>query len=58
MHIFKQWPIVENACSPTNINWENLGYSGKNRFFRRVINWCIAILFILLALIGIAVAKT
>lgn len=58
MHIFKKWPKIEIACTPTNINWENLGYSKNNRIIRLILNWCVAIIFILLALIGIAVAKS
>ena len=58
MHLFKKLPKVEAACTPTNINWQNLGYSYKNRTTRTVINWCITIIMILLALMGIAIAKS
>lgn len=58
MHLFKKLPKVETACTPTNINWQNLGYSFKNRTTRTVLNWCVTIIMILLALMGIAIAKS
>ena len=57
MHIFKEWPKVEEACEPDNIKWENLGYSKKNRRLRMCINWLISIGLILLSLIGIVYMK-
>lgn len=58
MLLFKKLPKIETACTPTNINWQNLGYTYKNRTTRTVFNWCVTIIMILLALMGIAIAKS
>ena len=58
MLLFNKLPKIETACTPTNINWQNLGYSYKERTIRTTINWCITIIMILLALMGIAIAKS
>lgn len=35
-HFFKKWPSVSVSTNPDNIKWENLGYSGKSIFCRKL----------------------
>lgn len=52
LHIFKRMPEIDESCPPTNILWENVGYSGTQRGIRKCINLIFAILVVLGTLIG------
>lgn len=52
LHIFKRMPDIDESCPPTNILWENVGYSGFQRGMRKCINTIFAILVVLGTLIG------
>jgi hypothetical protein len=33
--LYGKWLKVTKACEPDEIQWQNIGYSGTNRFFRK-----------------------
>ena len=56
-HLFKAWPVVEVACEPDNIKWENLGYSKNARRCRICFNWMIALILLIMSFVGIVILK-
>lgn len=49
LHIFKQWPKIDEACTPAAIIWENIGKSKKTTRIRTCLNWMIAILLLIIS---------
>jgi hypothetical protein len=39
---------AEDPPEPINIRWENMTYTGKNKFFRRSFSWCLTIILFLI----------
>ena len=49
MHLFKQWPKVDEGCTPSNIIWENIGISKKQVRLRTCYNWIAAIVILIIS---------
>lgn len=51
------WPDPVVADNPTNLNWENFGYSQTNRNFRMIIMWSITFIVLVFTFIGVTILQ-
>jgi cell division protein FtsN len=51
------WPDPVVADNPTNLNWENFGYSPANRNFRMIIMWSITFIVLVCTFIGVTILQ-
>jgi len=56
-HFYQRWLKVTKACEPDEINWENIGYSGCSRFFRKLVIWIVALAMIFVGLLALVYMK-
>lgn len=52
--IENKWPNPKECDNPSNLNWENFGYSKKNRFIRQLIQIVITIIILGIAILSIS----
>ena len=52
--IEKKWPNPIECDNPSNLNWENFGYSKKNRLMRSFVQFAVTIIILAFAIISIS----
>ena len=52
--IEKKWPNPVECDNPSNLNWENFGYSKKNRLLRSFVQFLITIIILGIAIMTIS----
>lgn len=58
MYFFKQWPEIEVACEPDNIQWKNLSTSSFSRSVRVALMWVFAVFMLICSVTAIVFMKT
>jgi hypothetical protein len=52
MYILGRYPAVSEADTPSDVIWENLGYTTNSRKIRCTINWVLVVILLIVSVAG------